>query len=332
MSENKPDMYDIDVIIPFRAWDDWTAECVSSILSMIPKAKWITLVPDEPLPPRVWDIINELNPAQQSIREVPSGAVNPGQKRNAAMRKSSAAFFGFIDADARPASNWLAKGMPLFDDDTIVIAGGPNLTPPEDSCWQKAYGHVMASPLGMGAGYIRHIPVSPREVGELPSCNMLVRKIPDLFFNPDMDTAEDMAFCGLAASKGGRIMYDPTVTVFHHRRKNPGGFFRQFMFYGLYQGQRACWRNVWRAAPFALLFCLVLMIAGLCLWPAYWMLWLLSPALYAMGILLESIRLSKPVLTFWRTATGFLIAHGAYGLGYAMGLFNRLARRKNPVH
>ena len=39
----------VDVVIPFRRWDAWTAECLQATLALEPPCQRITLVPDEPL-------------------------------------------------------------------------------------------------------------------------------------------------------------------------------------------------------------------------------------------------------------------------------------------
>ncbi len=324
ISETVAPMVDMDVIIPFPRWDQWALECVESVLQLEPPCRWVTLVPDEPLPDDVWTVIRQL-PGADKVREAASGPVNPGRKRNLGMEGSDAAFFGFVDADARVRSDWLGKGMPLFAEEDVLIVGGPNVTPEEDSPWQKAYGDVMASPLGMGGAYIRHTPVPRREVAELPTCNMLVRRHPGLAFDPALDTSEDMAFCALARQLGGRVVYDPEVMVFHHRRASPSAFARQFHHYGVYQGLRMTWVSLWRAMPLGLLIYMALLPLCCILWPAEWRIFLLPLMAYGACIAYESLRLSRCSARWWRTMTGFLLAHAAYGSGYFMGLFRKAA-------
>ena len=316
----------VDVVIPFRRWDAWTAESTRAALDMVPPCQGVTLVPDAPLEAADWIAIRRM-PGAERVRELPSGPVNPGRKRNVAMDNSAADVFGFVDADARVFPDWLAQALPLFADETVAIVGGPNLTPPEDDLRQKACGDVMASPLGMGAAYIRHVPVSAREVEELPTCNMLARNLPGLRFRPELDTSEDMAFCGLARRMGRRVRYDPAVRVYHHRRRLGRAFGRQFREYGLYQGRRASWKWLWRAAPLAFVLYLAGLAGALLLWPAGWRIWLLPLGAYALVIGAESLRLARGRPRGLLTALAFPCAHVAYGWGYLRGGAGRFGDR-----
>ena len=320
MSEAPP--LRVDVVIPFRGWDAWTAESARAALALDPPCARVTLVPDAPLGPEAWAEIRRM-PGAERVRALPSGPVNPGRKRNVAMADNDADIFGFVDADARVWPDWLAKGLPHFADATVYIAGGPNLTPPEDADLQKACGDVMASPLGMGAAYIRHAPVSAREVAELPTCNMLARNRPGLRFRPELDTSEDMAFCELAHRMGYRVRYDPAVRVFHHRRRLGQAFWRQFCDYGVYQGRRAAWKWLWRAAPLAFVLYLAALAGAWLVWPAGWRLWLLPLGGYALVIGAESLRLARGHPRGLATAMAFPCAHIAYGWGYLRGWLGR---------
>ena len=325
----KPPSLFVDVVIPFRRWDAWTAESARAALALEPECQRVTLVPDAPLEAADWAAIRQM-PGAERVREMPSGPVNPGRKRNVAMENSEADVFGFVDADARVFPDWLAQALPHFADETVAIVGGPNLTPPEDDARQKACGDVMASPLGMGAAYIRHAPVSAREVEELPTCNMLARNLPDLRFRPELDTSEDMAFCGLARQMGKRVRYDPAVRVFHHRRRLGRSFWRQFCDYVVYQGRRAAWKWLWRAAPLAFVLYVAGLAGALLLWPAGWRIWLLPLGAYALVIGAESLRVARGRPRALLTTLAFPCAHVAYGWGYLRGGLGR-CRRNGPV-
>lgn len=315
---NQAPPFFVEVVIPFRRWEAWAEESTRAALELDPPCSRVTLVPDGPLEPAAWESIRRM-PGAGRVRELPSGPLNPGRKRNRAMEGSEAEIFGFVDSDARVWPNWLAKGLPHFKDGSVAIVGGPNLTPPEDDALQKACGDVMASPLGMGAAYLRHVPVSRREVAELPTCNMLARNVPGLRFQPELDTSEDMAFCGLAREKGFRLIYDPEVGVWHHRRRLGRAFGRQFHDYGLHQGRRAAWKWIWRAAPLGFLMYLVGLAVALAVAPAAWRWWGFPLCLYAVVIGAESLRLARGKPRCIWTAAAFPWAHVAYGLGYFRG-------------
>lgn len=309
----------VDVVIPFRDWDVWTEECVRAALELNPPCRHVSLVPDAALSPETWEAIRQM-PGAERVREWPSGPINPGRKRNLAMEHSEDTIFGFVDSDARVWPDWLARALPHFTDKAVAIVGGPNLTPPEDDVHQKACGDVMASPMGMGAAYIRHVAVSLRNVDELPTCNMLVRNQSGFRFQPELDTSEDMEFCRLVRERGGKIIYDPQVGVWHHRRRFGRSFWRQFHDYGVYQGRRAAWRWLWRAAPLGLLLYAGLLPIACWLAPRWWWAWCVPLALYVAAVVAESIRLSHARPGWPWTFLAFPVAHAAYGIGYGRGL------------
>jgi hypothetical protein len=119
----------VDVVIPFRRWDAWTAESTRAGAGT-----------EAPVPARhagAGRVVGSSglvgHPADAGadrVRELPSGPVNPGRKRNVAMAGNEADVFGFVDADARALPDWLEKGLPHFADEAVAIVGGPNLTPP----------------------------------------------------------------------------------------------------------------------------------------------------------------------------------------------------------
>ena len=68
----------VDVVIPFRRWDAWTAESTRAALVLDPPCRRVTLVPDAPLEAADWIAIRRM-PGAERVRELPSGPVNPGR-------------------------------------------------------------------------------------------------------------------------------------------------------------------------------------------------------------------------------------------------------------
>ena len=100
---------------------------------------------------------------------------------------------------------------------------GPGVTPPNDSVFQKAGGWVSASFLGGGpAASHRFFPRKKREVDDYPSMNFVVRKSDFRAvdgFNSRFWPGEDTKLClDLTKKLGKKIIYDPEVLVYHHRR------------------------------------------------------------------------------------------------------------------
>lgn len=321
MSTSDGALPEIPIIIPFPRWDDWVAECISGCAMLDYPAFEIWLLPDEDLPPdRAAEAERLAN--GRPVRVLPTKGGNPAQKRNVALRASSHAWAALIDADAFPRRDWLKTAMSEASG-KIAIVAGPNITPPRDPLSRQISGLVMASPLGFGSGYIRHTPVPRHEIEEMPTCNMIIRRLPDLLFREEFATAEDMMYCRDVRERGFTILYSPEVVVFHHRRTFPRQFARQFYFYGRDKGRLAARGHgsarLGHAMPAGLLlYALATMLLGLlCPIPAWW---LIPAAVYGVAVIVESIRHANSPLLALCGLLGFPIAHASYGFGFLRGI------------
>jgi len=320
---------ELPIVVPFPKWDDWVAECIAGCAKLDYPHFEIWLLPDEPLPPeRVAEA--ERLAAGRPVRVLPTGPANPAKKRNVALRASHHAWAALIDADAFPQPDWLQNAFRHVTD-TVGIVAGPNMTPPGDPLARRISGLPMRSPLGFGAGYIRHHPVAQHDAEEMPTCNMIIRRLPELLFREEFNTAEDMMYCRDTRERGFRIVYAPDVVVYHHRRRFPRDFAKQFYFYGRDKGRLFARSHgaarVGHAAPAGLLIYAVatLLLALLCPIPFWW--WI--PALgYAALVLLESIRCaSSPILALCGLIA-FPVAHLSYGFGFWRGVPKGLRERR----
>jgi len=178
--------------------------------------------------------------ANTAVRIIPTGAISPPKKRDIGVRHSRAEFLAFIDDDAYPTKDWLKNAILNFNDNDVAAVAGPAVTPDSDSFLQKASGIIYASIL-VSAGYTyRYLPKAKREVNDYPSCNLIVRKaVLDEVggFNTNFWPGEDTKLClDITRSLCKKIIYDPKVLVYHHRRKLFLPHLRQVANYGLHRG------------------------------------------------------------------------------------------------
>lgn len=171
-------------------------------------------------------------------------AGRPAEKRDLALKYAQGEIFAFIDDDVYPAARWLEAAVPHFTNAQVAAVGGPMLTPPEDSLLEKAGGWVWASPLGSGgAGTYRCLPQKMREVDDYPTANLLVRRSDFAAvggFDSQFWPGEDTKLClDLTKKLGKKIIYDPQVLVYHHRRALFIPHLRQIHGYGLHRGHFA---------------------------------------------------------------------------------------------
>ncbi len=319
------------IIVPFQTWHDWVIECLEHCLLMTTQSYTVWLLPDE-LPNADWRARLDALQMDDRLHIEPTGPGNPARKRNIGMTRSKGSIFGLIDSDAYPHPDWLSEGLKNLTGDIAIVAG-PNLTPPNDPLARRVCGNVMQSPLGFGSAYIRHVPSKRQMVNEMPTCNMIIKRIDNLLFHEELDTAEDMAYCAELRGLGYSILYTPEVIVYHHRRKIIQPFVHQFYHYGLDKGRLVRQPNnityPWHAAP--AIFSLYLAVACF-LWATP------SPhsiiyAYYAFGAFsllvfgAESLRQSRRIEESVPTLLAFFLGHISYGTGYILGAIRPTSTR-----
>ena len=218
----------VSVVIPFKADTPWLRECLAHLEAQTYRGFNVILVPDEATAYGGF-----------GVHVIPSGPVLPNRKRQIAALATTASIVAFIDDDAYPAPEWLAKAMRHFEDPNVVASGGPAVTPDSDSHAQRASGAVFAAPIVTASTRFRYIPEAQRDVDALPSCNLFMRR--DAFLRAAGDTVgywpgEDILVCLAATQDGSRIVYDPEALVYHHRRKLFAPHLRQVWAYGYFRG------------------------------------------------------------------------------------------------
>lgn len=166
---------------------------------------------------------------------------NPASKRDYGASVAQGSVLAFLDADAYPINTWLKSATKLLSSPKLAAVCGPNLTPPNNSTSQQTSGLVWSSLLGAGgAGIYRNKVSSPRFVTDYPTSNLLVkrsdfRKING--FNTLFWPGEDTKLChDLVYKLGKKILYHPTIQVFHHRRSIFLPHLQQISRFGFHRG------------------------------------------------------------------------------------------------
>ena len=149
---------------------------------------------------------------------------NPAIKRNLGAKMAKGRYLSFLDDDSYPSTNWLANVQKTFvKNPNIAALCGPCLTPPGDNIFQQASGLVWASWLGSGgAGTYRNSIQPARFVDDYPTVNLIVKKA-DFNKIGGFQTrhwpGEDTVLClDLVKKIKKKILYHPSIVVYHHRR------------------------------------------------------------------------------------------------------------------
>ncbi len=216
------------VIIPVRTITLFVRETVSHLKKQTEKDFEIIVVTDKK---------EEL----EGVKIIPSGEPTPGFKRNLGSKRAKGEILAFLDDDSYPDKDWLKNALKIFvENNNCIGVCGPTLTPPSDDICQKVSGWVWASRLGSGgAGVYRNRVMSRREVDDFPSVNLLVRK-KDFEavggFDINHWPGEDTKLCLDITKTSGKIIYDPGVLVYHHRRAVFKSHLKQISRYAMRRG------------------------------------------------------------------------------------------------
>jgi O-antigen/teichoic acid export membrane protein len=166
---------------------------------------------------------------------------SPAQARNDVVRETRAHVLLFLDDDVEVPPELLVHTREIMSDESIAVAGGPNLTPPGSPEFERLAGQVLGSALGAGPVRQRYT-VSAPDVGSertLILCNLAMKRsvFAEVEFAGDLLCAEENELLARLARRGAKMVYRPELAVYHHRRDSLGSHLKQMAKYGLGRGQ-----------------------------------------------------------------------------------------------
>ncbi|MFH0876434.1 MAG: glycosyltransferase [archaeon] len=218
------------IIIPVKNINDYIIESMEHMQRLLHKDFEIIILPD----------YNEKITYPKTII-IPTGSVGPALKRDIGAKKAKGEFLAFLDDDAYPRENWLKNAEKNFADANIAAVGGPAVTPINESIKRKISGLIFSCPITSGgAGTYRYVPGKRRYVDDFPSVNFIVRK--SVFeklngFDTNFWPGEDTKLClDIVHKLNMKIIYDPTVLVYHHRREVYKDHLKQVKSYAIHRG------------------------------------------------------------------------------------------------
>jgi len=324
-------MIKFSVIIPFCQPIEYLYECINSISVQSYKDYEIILLPDGKEKFTFPDI---------KIKVIPTGKIGPAEKRDIGAKKATGEVLAFIDDDAYPDRNWLKNSLIHFKREEISAVCGPGVTPVTDDIFQQAGGWVNSLWFGSGgAGTYRFIPQRKRFVDDFPSMNFLVRKNDfrkiggfDTHFWPGEDTRLCYDIVYLLKKK---IIYDPKVLAYHHRKPLFLPHLRQISRFALHRGHFA------RILPATSLrfgyliptiFFLFLTFGSLLSLanPGFRLLYITILSLYAFlltGNILYVMLKSRSILISILTGIGIVLTHIIYGMLFPVGFIKKSLRQ-----
>ena len=310
-------MKKVSIIIPVKEVNDYIREAMIYYNEMTYQNYEILIFPDEATDEKF-----------DNVRIIPSGKVGPAEKRDMSIKYAKGDVLAFIDDDAYPSKEWLQNAMGYFEDDSVGAVGGPAVTALNDNIWQKASGKVYESFMCSGEYVYRYLPRQRREVDDLPSVNLIVRK--DVFakiggFDSEFYPGEDTKLClDIIEKARKKIIYAPEVLVYHHRRRLFKEHLKQVTNYAKHRGYFA--KKLPQTSCKLAYFVPTMFVLGLVLGP---IISTLAPFLwyFYFGILVLyltlvgcSIQKTESAFLWLLTFAGIIVTHIGYGVFFARGI------------
>lgn len=313
-------MKKVSIIIPVREINDYIREAIPHHLQLDYPDYEILIFPDEPS--------EETFPR---TRIIPSGRTGPAEKRDMALEYAQGEIIAFIDDDAYPRPDWLKNAIAHFDDPSVGAVGGPAVTAQNDGILRQASGKVYESFLCSGGYTYRYVPGKLMDAEDLPSVNLIVRK--DVFatvggYDSNFYPGEDTKLClDIVKVARKRIIYDPDVLVYHHRRKLFKQHLKQSNNYALHRGYFA--KVLPDTSRRFVYFVPSLFVLGLVagpllalLIPALWYVYMAVLLLYFMLLMVSTVNL-KDIRVWLLAVAGVFLTHVGYGIGFVRGLLSK---------
>jgi glycosyltransferase involved in cell wall biosynthesis len=311
------------IIIPVKEINDYIRTAVPHYCEMDYEDFEILIFPDE--------LTEETFPQLgDRLRILPSGKTGPAQKRDMAIEYAKGEYFAFIDDDAYPARAWLKEAERYFQDSEVGAVGGPAVTAKEDGIMQQGSGKVYESWLCSGNYTYRYLAKEHREVDDLPSVNLIVRA--DLFkkiggYDSNYYPGEDTKLCLDIVNQGKKIIYDPKVLVFHHRRTLFRAHLKQAMNYAKHRGYfaKVLPQTSRKFVYFVPSFFVLGLIIGPILSAAFPVLWYVYGGVLAFYFVLAAASIPAPCNLKLRllSIAGIFFTHVSYGINFIRGLLSK---------
>ncbi|MDR2599843.1 MAG: glycosyltransferase [Oscillospiraceae bacterium] len=320
MQTNQESTKKVSIIIPVREINDYIIEAIPHHLALDYEDFEILIFP------------NEASDKQfDKTRIISSGDVGPAIKRDMAIEHATGSFFAFIDDDAYPRSDWLKNAVKELEPDDVGAVGGPAVTAPGDSFMQQAGGKVFESMLCSSKYAYRYIPRKRREDDDIPSVNLIVKR--EVFekiggFDSSYWPGEDTKLClDIVYKLGKKIIYNPDILVYHHRRSLFKEHLKQSNGYARHRGYFA--RKLPQTSLRLQYFIPSLFTLGVFLGPAVCLfvpiLWWVYAGVMVLYFILAilSIRGTRSVALILVATFGIFATHIGYGFNFIRGLLSK---------
>ncbi|MDD5650707.1 MAG: glycosyltransferase [Candidatus Nanoarchaeia archaeon] len=268
-------------------------------------------------------------------RIITTGKIVLSEKRNIGAKAAKGDVIVLTDDDAYPDKDWLKNAVKYFKNKDIGGVCGPGITPESDSFSQKLSGMILE--FASGKNQYRYRPTKVQECDDFPTYNLFVRKsVFDQIQKSDKNywAGEDTKLCyDITKVLNKKLVYDPKILVYHHKKKLWKPHFKQIFDYGSHRGYfvREFPKTSFRLTYFIpSLFVLGLVIGGLLSFKFLIIkkIYLLVLGIYFLSLIYNAIRTKSLIYGLAIIPVTFL-TQVVYGLGFIRGLILKEKIDKN---
>lgn len=276
--------------------------------------------------------LRSLAPGSPQFEIIVAEGRRPSRQRNRAAAEAKGEILYFLDDDSIVVPDALLRLERHMGDPAVAVAGGPSLTPADNTPFQRGVAWALASFFGGGAirnRYRRHGVVRDTDDRELILCNMAFRR--DVYLaagglDERLYPNEENELVDRLLAEGRRLVHDPDMYVTRGQRPNLRAFVRQMFTYGRGRAEQTLLSRSLDAKALipSLFVCYLLSIP---LSPGWW--YLLPAALYGLLVLASTgaAALREGFALVWRLPLVYTLLHCCYGAGFITGLFTPRYRR-----
>lgn len=292
--------------------------------------------------PKAIEYIKKLDYPKDKQEVIVEEGYNPSAQRNRGIKKAKGEIVGFTDDDCLMDQNWLKNAIKFFNDKSVGVVGGPNLTPEDSSFLPYCFGLAMSSYFGAASMSTRY--ERKNVIGKVTEQNLIFNNMfvkgeifkKGLLLNEALFPNEENEFLNRVAKCDYKMIYTPEVYVYHPRKETLKGFAKQLFGYG---AGRAHQTKI-QPDSFKILYLMpTLFVLGFLSLPlniAYDLSWATNIILLCLGIyllisIITSLKMAikeKKLKILLLMPLIFFIIHVSYGTGF---LWNFLRLRLNAA-
>lgn len=166
--------------------------------------------------------------SRYSVKIVVESTRTRGGASNVGWKNASGDIVVYTDADCVTVENWIEKMLKHFEDEKVAVVGGADLTFPST----KSY-------FGKASGLLDELRIAPSHkqdaIFRLRGCNIAYRRsalVESGGFDRALHVGEETELHYRLYTMGYRLIFDPSIIVYHKRRSSITKYFKQFFWYG----------------------------------------------------------------------------------------------------